>query len=295
MTINDFLARLNLSVKLLPTENGQVQQVAHLTQRTAEFNLTAIERSAGDILKLLQTEASECRVIEVCDRFGDYGVAGAVIFTVTGEVLAVDTFLLNCRVLGKNVEYVVLDKLGLIARQKRCSNIRLRYRASQRNALAGQFVKHIASKGELKTEEDGFSVMLPIAAIENLAVDKSDSSRVAASSPKFAPFSIRDFISARLRKLPSQDRVELITNTAINLRHSDQVRQFINKKNQRAKPDLYVEHVAPSTATEQRLAEIWQEVLKIEQVGIHDNFFHLGRAFAPGHSGVITRAGCVEG
>ncbi|NEO73876.1 amino acid adenylation domain-containing protein, partial [Moorena sp. SIO3H5] len=39
------------------------------------------------------------------------------------------------------------------------------------------------------------------------------------------------------------------------------------------------EYVAPETETQKALAEIWQEVLGIEQVGIHDNFFDLG-----GHS-----------
>ena len=39
------------------------------------------------------------------------------------------------------------------------------------------------------------------------------------------------------------------------------------------------EYVAPSTPTEQLLAELWQAVLGAEQVGVHDNFFDLG-----GHS-----------
>jgi amino acid adenylation domain-containing protein len=37
--------------------------------------------------------------------------------------------------------------------------------------------------------------------------------------------------------------------------------------------------VAPHTLTETRLAEIWREVLGVERVGVHDNFFQLG-----GHS-----------
>ena len=45
------------------------------------------------------------------------------------------------------------------------------------------------------------------------------------------------------------------------------------------RPDLQVEYVAPRNETEARLAEIWQEVLHLDRVGIHDNFFASG-----GHS-----------
>ncbi len=34
--------------------------------------------------------------------------------------------------------------------------------------------------------------------------------------------------------------------------------------------------VAPRTPTEERLAAIWSEILRLEQVGIHDNYFELG-------------------
>jgi amino acid adenylation domain-containing protein len=44
------------------------------------------------------------------------------------------------------------------------------------------------------------------------------------------------------------------------------------------------EFVAPRTETEITLAGIWQEVLGVEEIGIHDNFFELG-----GHSLLATR------
>jgi acyl-coenzyme A synthetase/AMP-(fatty) acid ligase/acyl carrier protein len=43
-------------------------------------------------------------------------------------------------------------------------------------------------------------------------------------------------------------------------------------------------YVAPTTATEQRVAAIWRAVLKLDQVGVHDNFFEIG-----GHSLLATR------
>jgi non-ribosomal peptide synthase protein (TIGR01720 family) len=41
-------------------------------------------------------------------------------------------------------------------------------------------------------------------------------------------------------------------------------------------PRLTAEYVAPRTATEEVLCGIWSEVLRVERVGIHDNFFALG-------------------
>ncbi|MGF9819232.1 amino acid adenylation domain-containing protein [Brevibacillus agri] len=45
-----------------------------------------------------------------------------------------------------------------------------------------------------------------------------------------------------------------------------------------------VEFVLPRNTTEQRIMEIWKEVLSIDQVGVHDNFFDIG-----GHSLLLAK------
>ncbi|MES2936924.1 MAG: phosphopantetheine-binding protein [Pseudomonadota bacterium] len=61
------------------------------------------------------------------------------------------------------------------------------------------------------------------------------------------------------------------------------------KLDRRALPAAEARHaeagyVAPQTPTEEALVAIWAELLKLERIGIHDNFFHLG-----GHSLLATQ------
>lgn len=50
------------------------------------------------------------------------------------------------------------------------------------------------------------------------------------------------------------------------------------------RPELNEFYVAPRNSTEEKIAEIWKEILKLERIGVHDNFFNLG-----GHSLLITQ------
>ena len=50
------------------------------------------------------------------------------------------------------------------------------------------------------------------------------------------------------------------------------------------RPELEVASIAPQTGLERAIAAIWRDILRVEHVGIHDNFFDLG-----GHSLLLMR------
>jgi acyl carrier protein len=50
----------------------------------------------------------------------------------------------------------------------------------------------------------------------------------------------------------------------------------IESQTHKQRPDAVGKYVAPGNALERSIANIWQNVLGIEKVGIHDNFFEIG-------------------
>jgi acyl-coenzyme A synthetase/AMP-(fatty) acid ligase len=45
---------------------------------------------------------------------------------------------------------------------------------------------------------------------------------------------------------------------------------------ERLRPEVETAYVAPKTGIELRIARVWEEVLGLRKVGLHDNFFDLG-------------------
>ncbi len=43
-----------------------------------------------------------------------------------------------------------------------------------------------------------------------------------------------------------------------------------------ARPEISTVYVAPTSEIEQTVASVWQEILAVDKVGIHDDFFELG-------------------
>jgi len=140
LTLKDFLAGLRLKTQILPVASDDLARTAELTQRTNQFNVTTIRRSEGSLQTLFQ-QGSEGLVVRVRDRFGDYGLVGAMIFSAASDALLVDTFLLSCRALGRGVEHRMLARLGEIALERGLSRVDVPYRASGKNRPALDFLE----------------------------------------------------------------------------------------------------------------------------------------------------------
>jgi FkbH-like protein len=107
--LETYLASLNLRGAMRLATAADMPRVAQLTQKTNQFNLSLKRRSEAE-LGGLSAEHS-IFVIEVQDRFGDYGLVGVCILRRPSggtESVEIDTLLISCRALGRGVEDATL-------------------------------------------------------------------------------------------------------------------------------------------------------------------------------------------
>ncbi len=150
-SLEDFLASLNLRVRIAPMTADQLPRVAQLTVRTNQMNFTSARRSESAIQNLLHSEGYECLTVEVDDRFGSYGLTGAMLIRADGEVLLIDTFLLSCRALGRGVEHRMLARLGEIAKERRLAKVEIPFVPTSRNRPAEALLRSIGAAFEERT------------------------------------------------------------------------------------------------------------------------------------------------
>ena len=92
-------------------------RTVQLINKSNQFNLTTRRYTEAEVLAVMDDSDAFGLQLRLIDRFGDNGVIAIVIGRKAGDRdLVIDTWLMSCRVLGRQVEEATLD---LIARQAR--------------------------------------------------------------------------------------------------------------------------------------------------------------------------------
>ena len=152
-SVEDFLASLEMKASIEALAPDSVTRVAQLTQKTNQFNLTTTRYTEAAVAQLATEPDTFVKSIRVSDRFGDNGLVGVAIARLFGHRCEVGTFLLSCRVIGRQVETALLADVAAEARRRGADVLCGWYRPTPKNAPARDFYpKH----GFTKTrEEDG--------------------------------------------------------------------------------------------------------------------------------------------
>jgi FkbH-like protein len=271
--LQDFLDGLDLLVAISQPAPEETPRIAQLTQRTNQFNFTTLRRSDLEIERLADS-GLECRAVEVNDRFGAYGLVGALIFAERGEDLEIDTFLVSCRVLGRGVEHFMLNVLGEIAQRRGLNRVNATLIPTRKNQPARDFLDQVAMSF---VHEEGGTRRYEIPAGVAAAVSYRPSAELFQEPPVSTDSPVADAHASEVVPPHGINDVLRFQRIASERRRPEDILEAICSRGER-RSGYHRERafVAPSNEVETALSTSWAQLLRLDRVGVHDDFFELG-------------------
>ena len=260
-SLEDFIQGLELKIDIQAPTEAELSRAAQLTQRTNQFNLTTIRRDEAELGRLLNSGKLTSRRTIVEDRFGDYGFVGLLLFSSSKEALRLDSFLLSCRVLGRGVEHQMLAELAREAKAQSIEEIQIPFEKTAKNQPALDFLNSLPAKN----------------AQENLYTFETNKLANLRYQPKSRTNDNQQAQQKESRLLSDSQsgRSEIFQEIAGELNNLDSITTQIQQQKQ-SRPSSLGNFAAAKNKLQAQIVKLWEEILGLEQVGIHDNFFDIG-------------------
>ncbi|MGX1170744.1 FkbH-like protein [Bradyrhizobium sp. USDA 372] len=145
-----YLASLEMRSTIKEFDSLDVPRIAQLIARSNQFNLTTIRRSETEIQALLGRLDYRCFTMRLEDRFGDSGLISVVIAKIEGGVFVLDTWLMSCRVLKRQVEDEIMNEIFRLAEVAGCTTVRGIYLPTTKNGIVAEIYEEF---GFARTED----------------------------------------------------------------------------------------------------------------------------------------------
>jgi FkbH-like protein len=143
-SIEEFLGGLEMVAHVGRCDSAMLERVHQLIQKTNQFNLTTRRHNLDDVRRLIESPHSAVAWLRLRDRYGDLGLVcvGILRKLDTGapdETWEIDTLLMSCRVMGRQVEDAFLAYLAELARDVGGKRLRGSFRPTAKNSPVAQF------------------------------------------------------------------------------------------------------------------------------------------------------------
>lgn len=144
-SIGDFLRSLEMKMDIHFMRPGEGKRVLQLVNKTNQFNVTTKRYSEKEIYELAINSGSDVITVHMADRYGAQGLVAVVVLKYgrdggnsgmegAGDAWAeIDSFLMSCRVMGRDAEIEIMACLKDYLIGKGISELRASYVRTAKN------------------------------------------------------------------------------------------------------------------------------------------------------------------
>lgn len=146
--LDGYLNSLAMTMTAAPISSADLARTTQLINKTNQFNLTTRRYTEAEVERLVKTPDAVTLCLRLRDRFGDNGLISVILArrdtAWPQEELLIDSWLMSCRVLGRQVETAALQVLAAEAHRRGAKSLIGEYRPTPRNGLVAD---HYAKLG----------------------------------------------------------------------------------------------------------------------------------------------------
>lgn len=151
-SLEEYQARLSMVATVGPVDEINLDRVVQLINKTNQFNLTTRRRNREEVIHLLARADVEMFQVRLRDCFADHGMIAVAIGIQDQASMEIDTLLMSCRVIGRELERVIVNEIANRAKTRGCTEILGAYVRTERNALVADLYPRL---GFESVESDG--------------------------------------------------------------------------------------------------------------------------------------------
>jgi FkbH-like protein len=145
-SIENYLASLEIELTVVKNDKAHMPRIAQLTQKTNQFNLTTYRYTESQVDHFMADKKHEVYAIFVKDKFGDNGLTGVCIAKEDDKDpknVNLDSLLMSCRIIGRNIEFVFVNLIIKDLANKGYQTLTAVYIPTQKNAQVEDFYDKI--------------------------------------------------------------------------------------------------------------------------------------------------------
>jgi FkbH-like protein len=134
--LESYLRGLEMRLMWRRFDRVGLSRTVQLINKTNQFNLTTRRYSEADVLGVMGDHGAFGAQLRLIDRFGDNGIIAIIVGRlVDGQDVLIDTWLMSCRVLGRQVEPTTLNLIAALAQEMGGRRLIGEYIPTAKNAM----------------------------------------------------------------------------------------------------------------------------------------------------------------
>ncbi len=161
--IRQYLASLKMEMNISIDSTDNISRLAQLTQKTNQFNLTTRRYSEQQIRYFIESKQWTVATFSLSDTFGYSGIVGLALFRHLNTLeTEIDSFLMSCRVIGRQAETAFLIFMLNYLASNKVSSVAADYLKTHKNKLVSNFYDNhdflLEKNGRYKRDLSGFQL-----------------------------------------------------------------------------------------------------------------------------------------